>query len=112
MSLDVTGLTAGQTYHFRAVVASSLGVACGEDVTFISVAIRPTINSATRPSPGSLLIQGTGEAGANHILEVSTNFLKWEWRADITPDALGRWHFLEAITSLPFWRFYRVKTGL
>ena len=73
-SPQITPLTPGQTYHFRAVASNSFGTTLGADMTFTALAAVPlavtnpvgavTVNSATlngqaslRGSPGSTFFQ-------------------------------------------------------
>ena len=64
LSPQITSLTPGQTYHFRAVASSSFGTTLGADMTFTALAAVPlavtnpvsgvTINSATLNGQASL----------------------------------------------------------
>jgi uncharacterized protein (TIGR02145 family) len=44
---DLTGLQPGTTYHVRAYATNSIGTAYGNDVTFTTLAVRPTLTTAS-----------------------------------------------------------------
>lgn len=55
VSADVTGLTAGTTYHFRLKTVNSLGTVYGEEMTFTTLGQAPTATTQA-----ATIITGTG----------------------------------------------------
>lgn len=64
---NITGLTAGTTYHVRAYATNSVGTSYGEDVTFTTAASAPTVTDANISING-----GTGTGGAYKIGDTVT----------------------------------------
>ena len=64
VSVAVTGLTAGRTYHFRLVASSSAGTSPGSDTTFVTAA-PPTVTTSAAGSIGSTGARLNGKVGPN-----------------------------------------------
>ena len=64
VSIGVSGLTVGRTYHFRLVAASSAGTALGADATFVTAAA-PTATTSAASSVGSTSARLNGKVDPN-----------------------------------------------
>jgi subtilisin family serine protease len=51
ITADLTGLTAGTTYHFRMVATNADGTVIGEDAQFTTAAVGPPVVALAAPSP-------------------------------------------------------------
>jgi hypothetical protein len=47
VTAELSGLTAGTTYHFRLNTANSLGTTCGNDISFTTLGQLPTVSTLT-----------------------------------------------------------------
>jgi len=73
----ISGLELGATYHFRLVATNSLGTTNGDDQTFTTNALAPTVNtgSATSVTSSSTTLNGTinpNGAGTTYHFEYGT----------------------------------------
>lgn len=53
-SYNITGLTPGATYHFRAVATNSIGTANGSDMAFVTLPNTLPAHSSSNPANGSV----------------------------------------------------------
>ena len=71
---SISGLSSGITYHVRAYATNSAGTAYGDDVTFITNCVAPTVNSATGITSSSFTANWSTVTGAQkYYLDVSTS---------------------------------------
>ena len=61
VSAAITGLTAGTTYHYRVKAVNSFGTTYGDDLTFITLAVSPTVTTTSITNP----TQTTASSGGN-----------------------------------------------
>lgn len=104
-SQAIIGLTAGVTYHFRAVASNSVGTAFGEDQAFFI----PTFQSIQRLANGEIQTHVIGPANAAYLMEASTNLSHWKLIAALhasNSPAL----FQDLETGRFAQRFYRYST--
>ena len=69
------------------------------------------ITNVTTQSPGGILLTGTGPANQNLAVEASTDLVTWNYRFTVAADASGVWQFLEPDSTVPPYRFYRLRTA-
>ena len=67
-SVDITGLTPGTTYHFRARAKSIYGISTGSDMTFTTNTLATTTTPATTATPST----ATTPAGSSTISTSAT----------------------------------------
>ena len=66
--------------------------------------------SMTRQASGHVRLQFTGQSGALHLIEASTNMVDWELIGAAVPREQGQFEFEESRTAKFMQRFYRVRS--
>jgi uncharacterized protein (TIGR02145 family) len=105
-SSELTGLAPGTTYHVRAYAVNSIGTAYGNDVTFTTLAVVPSVTT----SAVAALSQTTAEAGGNVTAtggaDVTSRGVCWGINPDpdvegnYTTDGSGEGTFNSQLTDL------------
>ncbi|HWQ92944.1 MAG TPA: LamG-like jellyroll fold domain-containing protein, partial [Clostridia bacterium] len=108
IALQLTGLTPGQTYCFRAHATNSGGVSLGEEFAFSWSPARPHLVPATSAVADSFAVEFYGEPCQLYLLQASTNLV--DWTSLGTPAALdsGRFRFVDPGSDTFGSRFYRI----
>lgn len=74
---NITGLTAGTTYHVRAYATNDQGTAYGADMTFAASATTPTLTTAAVTGVTASTAESGGEVTANGGASVSARGVCW-----------------------------------
>jgi hypothetical protein len=73
VSYDLAGLIVGQTYHFRVVASNTGGTTYGDDMTFTTGAVPPTVLTSAATGIGNFIATLNSSVNANN-LSTSTSF--------------------------------------
>jgi uncharacterized protein (TIGR02145 family) len=72
VSADITGLTAGTTYHYRVKAVNSLGTTYGNDMTFTTLGQVPLVITLAATNITTMAAQLNGSVYANYLSTVVT----------------------------------------
>jgi len=109
-SAEISGLTAGTTYHVRHIAMNSTGVSYGFDRAFSWTNARPTITSIYLDDAHNPQIEFTAIPRQLYVIQASVRLSLW---ADIsTASELENGSFIFADTNAVLFtnRFYRVRS--
>jgi hypothetical protein len=104
----VSGLMAGNTYHFSIVATNEMGVARGQDASFRRASAPLRITSLTHPNDGSFPIRFDGVAGQVYFILRSSDLVNWTPIGDATELGSGRFEFIDIGDSGDSTRFYLI----
>ena len=110
VSVLLSALQSGTTYHYRAVASNQLAVVQGEDITFSHNSLPTMFTEIMRieGDPAVIRMGFEGQADQYYEVEASTNLLDWETIGAANQVSPGMFEFIDAdITGRPT-RFYRV----
>jgi len=113
---NITGLTAGTTYHVRAYATNSFGTAYGADLTFNSAAVVPTVTTTAVTAPTQTTATSGGNVTSDGGSAVTARGVCWtSGTADPvvtdshTTDGTGTGTFTSSITGLTPNTTYKVR---
>ena len=114
VSLPITSLLPGTTYHFRTVIRNSEGVSYGNDATFATLTVTaPRLTSAHIGSGGAIQFNFTNAPGATFTIETSTNITLplglWQAIGHPTENPAGQYQFTSPQPATNRQQFYHVR---
>lgn len=113
---NITGLTAGTTYYYRAYATNSVGTSYGNELTFTTTALSvPTVTTTAASSITLTTATSGGEVTNNGGSDVTARGVCWSTSANPTitdsktSDAAGNGSFTSSITGLLPGTTYHVR---
>lgn len=107
VSVVVTGLSPGTTYHFRAVATNEVGLVFGPNHTF-TTAGPPNLTSSRILPDGAFGFQFTGFEGTVYTVLSSTNLMDWVELGPATDLGGGLFAYQDGAATNTVSRFYQV----
>jgi uncharacterized protein (TIGR02145 family) len=112
---NITGLTAGTTYHVRAYAINNIGTAYGNDIPFTTTATTPVLTTALITSPTRTTAVSGGNITSNGGAAVTARGVCWSTASGPvatgfhTSDGTGNGTFTSNLTDLTPNTFYYVR---
>jgi uncharacterized protein (TIGR02145 family) len=112
---SLTGLTPGTTYHIRAYATNSAGTAYGNDLTFTTAAVAPTVTTTQPTAVTQTTATSGGNVTSNGGAAVTARGVCWNTSPtptianSFTTDGSGNGSFTSSITGLTAGTTYYVR---
>jgi uncharacterized protein (TIGR02145 family) len=114
-SSNLTGLQAGTTYHLRAYATNSAGTGYGDDLTFTTSAVIPTLTTTTVSGIGQTTATSGGNVTASGGAAITEKGVCWSTSSgptisgSHTSDGTGTGTFTSSITGLTTGTLYYIR---
>jgi uncharacterized protein (TIGR02145 family) len=115
VSADISSLTPGTMYHFRVIAINSIGTTNGNDLTFTTGAILPTLTSTPFSNKTANSVTTGGNITSDGGASITARGVCWATTPNptilnnITSDGTGTGSFISNITGLTPGTFYHVR---
>jgi uncharacterized protein (TIGR02145 family) len=115
VSADLSGLTPGTTYHYRVVAVNSIGTTNGNDLTFTTVSILPTLTTSTVSNKTAISVTSGGTITSDGGASITSRGVCWATTPNPTilnnktSDGTGTGTFTSNITGLTPGMSYYVR---
>ena len=113
---NLTGLTPGTTYHVRAYATNSSGTAYGNDLSFPTLAVAPTVTTTIVTNPTQTTATSGGNVTSNGGANVTARGVCWGTAlnpvvgaTNTTTDGTGDGAFVSNISGLTSGTLYHVR---
>jgi len=112
---SITGLNPGTIYHVRAYATNSVGTSYGNEVTFTTIAVAPTVTTTAVSNIGSTTASSGGNVISDGGAAVTARGVCWSTSANPTTsdshttDGTGTGAFTSSITGLTPGTTYHVR---